>query len=51
MSNGWVYMEIRKGMYALPQEGLLAQELTEKRLAANVYTQNKLTPGQLNHHM
>ena len=26
-SDGFVYVEIRKGMYGLPQAGLLAQEL------------------------
>ena len=26
-NNGWVYVAIRKGMYSLPQAGLLAQEL------------------------
>ena len=30
--NGRVYAEIRKGMYGLPQDGLLAQELLEKCL-------------------
>ena len=31
-SDGYVYVEIRKGMYGLPQAGLLAQELLEQRL-------------------
>jgi hypothetical protein len=30
--NGWVYMEIRKGMYGLKQAGLLASQLLQKRL-------------------
>jgi hypothetical protein len=30
--NGWVYMEIRKGMYGLKQAGLLANQLLQKRL-------------------
>ena len=30
--NGYVYIEVRKGMYGLPQAGLLAQKLLEKRL-------------------
>ena len=30
--DGYVYVEIRKGMYGLPQAGLIAQELLEKRL-------------------
>ena len=42
-SEGWVYVEIRKGMYGLQQVGLLAQELMEKWLTKNWYTQSKLT--------
>jgi hypothetical protein len=30
--NGWVYLEIRKGMYGLKQAGLLANQLLQKRL-------------------
>jgi hypothetical protein len=37
--NGWVYIEIRKGMYGLPQAGILANQLLEKRLAAKGYYQ------------
>jgi hypothetical protein len=29
---GWVYIEIRKGMYGLKQAGLLANQLIQKRL-------------------
>ena len=32
--DGYVYLEIRGGMYGLPQAGILAQELFEKRLNA-----------------
>ena len=32
IKDGRLYVEIRKGMYGLPQAGLLAQELLEKRL-------------------
>jgi hypothetical protein len=31
--DGWFYIEIRKGMYGLKQEGLLANQLFQKRLA------------------
>mgnify|MGYP006202481245 FL=1 len=31
-NNGYVYVEIQKGMYGLPQAGILAQELLEKQL-------------------
>jgi hypothetical protein len=30
--NGWVYLEIRKGMYGLKQAGLLANQMLQKRL-------------------
>ena len=49
-SEGWVYIEIWKGMYGLPQAGLLAQELLEKCLAKNMYIQSKLTSGLWTHH-
>ena len=44
-NDGWVYIEIRKGMYGLPQAGLLAQEFLEQQLAKNEYTQSKPTTG------
>jgi hypothetical protein len=28
-ANGWVYIEIFKGMYGLPQAGILANQLLE----------------------
>ena len=31
--GGYVYMEIQKGMYGLPQVGILANKLLKKRLA------------------
>ena len=40
-----VYIEIRKGMYGLPQAGLLAQQLLEKRLETHGYKQSKIMPG------
>ena len=33
-NDGYVYIETRRGMYGLPQSGLLAQQLPEKRLNA-----------------
>ena len=39
--DGWVYVEIWKGMYVLPQAGLLAQKQLEKRLEHNGYQQSK----------
>jgi hypothetical protein len=32
--DGWVYIEIRKGMYGLKQAGLLANQLLQKRLTS-----------------
>ena len=43
--DGQVYVEIRKGMYGLPQVGILAQKLLEKRLKKKVYYQSMYTPG------
>ena len=31
--DGWVYIEIRKGMYGLPQAGIIANQLLEKQLS------------------
>ena len=47
--NGYVYIEVRKGMYGLPQAGLLAQELFAKRLAKHGYKQSNVTPGLRTH--
>ena len=43
--NGYVYVEIRRGMYGLQQAGLLAQQLIEKLLNAKRYSQSTLVPG------
>jgi hypothetical protein len=43
--DGWVYIEIRKGMYGLPQAGILANKLLEQRLSARGYYQCQHTPG------
>ena len=48
-SDGYVYCEIRKGMYGLPQAGIIAQELLAKRLAKYGYTQSKIVPGLWTH--
>ncbi len=44
-ANGNVHCEVRRGMYGLPQAGIIAQELLEKRLLKAGYTQSKVTPG------
>lgn len=43
--EGFVFLEIRRGMYGLPQAGRIAQELLEKCLNARGYYQSKYTPG------
>jgi hypothetical protein len=35
--GGYVYMEIQKGMYGLPQAGVLANKLLKERLARHWY--------------
>ncbi len=47
--EGMVFVEIRKGMYGLPQAGLLAQELLEQRLNKHEYHQSTRTPGLWTH--
>ena len=49
VKNGYVYIEINKGMYGLPQSGILANELLEKRLNKHGYKQSKLVPGLWKH--
>ncbi len=39
-SNRYVYIEIQKGMYGLPQAGILAQQLLETRFNAQGYSQS-----------
>jgi hypothetical protein len=33
-TDGWAYIQIRKGMYGLPQAGILANNLLEQQLSA-----------------
>ena len=47
--DGYVYMEIRKGMYGLPQAGILANKLLTKRLKVFGYSPCKHTPGLWKH--
>jgi hypothetical protein len=43
--DGYVYVEVQKGMYGLPQAGILAQELLEQRLNKHGYSQSKVIHG------
>jgi hypothetical protein len=47
--DGWVYIEIRKGMYGLPQAGILANKLLEKCLSTRGYYQCQHMPGLWRH--
>jgi hypothetical protein len=38
-------MKICKGMYGLPQAGILANKLLKKRLAKHAYYEQPHTPG------
>ena len=42
---GYVFCEIQKGMYGLPQAKNIAQQLLEKQLQQHGYLQSKTTPG------
>ena len=48
-ANGWVYFEIKNGVYGLPQSGVLAHVLLEKRLKLHDYYQCTITPGLWRH--
>jgi len=48
-ADGFVYIKIQKGMYGLPQAGILAQELLEQRLNKHCYRQSPITPGLWRH--
>jgi hypothetical protein len=48
-SQGFVYIRIEKGMYGLPQSGILANKLLARRLAKHGYYQTRHTPGLWRH--
>ena len=43
--DGYVHVEIRKGMYGLLQAGLISQQLLEKILNNKGYQQSGIIPG------
>ena len=49
VKNGYVYCEIVRGMYGLPQAGILANKLLEERLAVHDYYEVAHTPGIFTH--
>ena len=48
-ADGFVYVEVRKGMHGLPQAGILAQDLLEERLNDHGYRQVPKVPGLWKH--
>jgi hypothetical protein len=48
-SEGYIVIEVQKGMYGLPQARILAQNLLEKCLNKHGYFQNKAVPGIWTH--
>ena len=46
---GYVYMEIRRGMYGLPQSGILSNKLLKERLPQYGYYELPHTPGLFKH--
>ena len=43
--DGCVYVKVQKGMYGLPQAGLLSNEMLEQQLAPHGYYQSQLVPS------
>ncbi len=49
--DGYIYCEIQKGMYGLPQAGIITQELLQERLTKVGYHQSQISPGLWTHKM
>jgi hypothetical protein len=47
--NGFIYLEIRKAIYGLPQAGILANQLLRKRLRPHGFFEVAHTPGLWKH--
>ena len=47
--DGWVYFEIRRGVYSLPQSVMISNKLLEQRLNKAGYYQRPITPGLWRH--
>jgi len=48
-ADGYVYCDVSKGMYGLPQAGIIAQELLAARLGEHAYYQSKIVNGLWKH--
>jgi hypothetical protein len=42
---GCIYIEIQKGVYGMPQSGILANELLQRQLSPDWYRPNEHTHG------
>ncbi len=49
VKNGFIYLEIRKAIYGLPQAGILANKLLRQRLRPHGYYEVAHTPGLWKH--
>jgi hypothetical protein len=49
VKNGFIYIEIRKAIYGLPQAGILANKLLRQRLRPHGYYEVPHTPGLWKH--
>jgi len=47
--DGWVYVQVTRAMYGLPQAGSLGQDQLEKRLNQEGYYQSETVPGLWKH--
>ncbi len=47
--DGYIYCKIQKGMYGLPQAGIIAQELLKEHLSKHGYLQSKIRHGLWKH--
>ena len=48
-ADGNVFCKVRRGMYGLPQAGIISQELLTTQLHQAGYRQSKVTPGYWRH--
>ncbi len=47
--DGWVYIEMRRAVWGLPQAGILANKRLNRKLAPFGYTESIITPGLWTH--
>ena len=49
IKNGYIYMEIQKGISGLPQANILSNKLLKERLVEYSYMEQPHTPGLFKH--